>query len=119
PADESGESAARVLLIAQTLQMLDAIFDCLYVAEHHRRARLQSELMRDLHHFEPFGGVAFQRRNSFSDTIDQNLSSPARDRAQARLFESPDHVAYRHLKRFRKMLELRGTEAVNVYVRIF
>ena len=35
-----------ILLIAQALQMFDPIFDRLDMAEHHRRARFQAELVR-------------------------------------------------------------------------
>ena len=39
PADECGKPTARVLLVAQPLQVLDAIFDRFDVAKHHRRTR--------------------------------------------------------------------------------
>ena len=119
PANESGESAALVLLIAQALQMFDAVFDRLDMTEHHRRARFQSELVRYLHHFQPTITVDLERRNSLAHAIDQDFTTAARDRAQARLFELPDHFAQRHPKRFREMLEFRWTESVDVNVRIF
>jgi hypothetical protein len=118
PANESGESAARVLLIAQALQVLDAIFDCLHVTEHHRRARFQSELMRDLHHFQPLVAVDLERRNFLSNAVHQDFTATARDRSEPCALELRDHFSQRHPESFGEMLELRRTESVNVDVRI-
>ena len=57
PADERGESAAAVLLVANALQMLDPVSDSLDVAEHHGGARFQPELVRNLHHLQPLVAV--------------------------------------------------------------
>src|SRR5438552_15610490 len=57
PANERGESPAAVLLITNSPQMFDSLFNCLHMAEHHRGARFQSELVRDLHHLEPLVAV--------------------------------------------------------------
>ena len=48
-----------ILLIAEPLQMFDPLLDALDVAEHHRRARFQSQLVRCLHDFEPLRGITF------------------------------------------------------------
>ncbi len=77
PADERGEAAAPVLLLANALQMLDAILNRLHVTEHHRRARVQSQLVRHLHHFQPLIGVNLQRRNFLAHPIDQDFPAPA------------------------------------------
>ena len=61
PADERGETFRFVLLRAQPLQMLDAVFNRLDVAEHHRRARIQTEPVRHVHHFQPVAAHGFQR----------------------------------------------------------
>ncbi len=73
--------------------MLDPIFDRLHVAEHHGRARFQTELVRRLHHFEPGVGIAFERRDSFPHPIDQDFAAAARDRPQPGLFELRNHFA--------------------------
>src|SRR5678816_1092818 len=88
PADERGKPAARVLLVAQPLQVLDAILDRFDVAKHHRRARLQAELVRHLHHLEPLIALAFERRDSLPDGIDQNLAAAARDRTKPRFLKT-------------------------------
>ena len=82
PADERGEAAGGVLLIAQALQMFDAIVERLDVAEHHRRARIQAELVRDRHDFEPLVALALQRRDLVAHAIDENLAATAGDRCR-------------------------------------
>ena len=99
--------------------MLDPVFDCLDMAEHHRRARVQPEFVRDLHHFQPCVGLAFQRRDSLAHAVDQNLATAAGNRSQPGFLELRDHFAQRHAEDFGEMLELRRTESVNVDVRIF
>src|SRR6266481_1854309 len=74
-ANECREPAAPALLFANPSQMLDSIFNRLHMPEHHRRARFQSELMRDLHHLQPFVAVDFQRRNFLPHAIHQNFTA--------------------------------------------
>src|SRR5205085_11940854 len=119
PANKSGEPATSVLLISNSLQMFDPLLHRLDMAEHHRRARFQSQLVRDLHHFEPLLAVNFQRRNFFPDAIDQNFATTAVNRSQPRLLKSENHFPQRHPESFREMLKLRRTEPVNVDLRIF
>ena len=59
PANERREAGALILLRPNALQMLDSIFNRLDMAEHHRRARFQPELVRHLHYLEPFIAVDF------------------------------------------------------------
>src|SRR4029434_2340173 len=118
PTDERGEPAAAVLLVANALQMLYPILDCLDVAEHHGGARFQSELVRNLHHLQPLIAVDLQWRNFLSHPVDQNFTAAARDRAKAGGFKLRNHVPERHPERFGKMLKLRRTESVNIDVRI-
>ena len=99
--------------------MFDPVPDRFHVTEHHRRARLQSQLMRDLHHFQPRVRIAFQRRDPVADAIDQNFAAAAGDRAEAGLLELRDHLAQRHAEQIREVLQLRRAEPVNVDVRIF
>ena len=87
PRNESGEAAAAVLLIADALQMFDAIFNRFDVTEHHRRARFQTEFMRDLHDFEPFVAVDLERRDFFAHAIDQDLAAAAGDRSESGVLE--------------------------------
>ena len=63
--------------------MFDPIFNRLHVSKHHRRARFQSELMRDLHHFQPAVTVDLERRNSFPHAIDQNFPAATRNRTES------------------------------------
>jgi len=60
-ANKCRKPAAPVLLFANASQMLDSIFDRLHMPEHHGRARFQSQLVRDLHHLQPFVAIDFQR----------------------------------------------------------
>ncbi len=71
-----------VLLPANALQMFDAILNRLHVTEHHGRARVQSQLVRHLHYFQPLIGVNFQRRNFLAHPIDQNFPAPAGNRSE-------------------------------------
>src|SRR5436309_640526 len=119
PADKSSESPAAILLITDTLQMLDPFFNRLDMTEHHRRARSQPELVRDLHHFQPLIAVNFQRRNLLAHAINQNFAAAARNGAQPRVFELGDHFTQRHPESFRKVLEFRRTESVDIDVGIF
>src|SRR5437773_9963948 len=75
PADEGGESAAAVLLFTNALQMLDPVFNRLHMTEHHCGARSQSELVRDLHHFQPLIAVNFYRRNLLAHAINQHFTA--------------------------------------------
>src|SRR6266508_5754386 len=119
PADERSEPAAAVLLVANAPQMLDPILDCLDVAEHHGGARLQSELVRNLHYLQPLVAVDLQRRNFLPHPVNQYLATATRDRAESCFFEFGDRFAQRHPKRLREMLKLRRAESVNIDVRIF
>src|SRR5260370_5107322 len=118
PADEGGESAAAVLLFTNGLQMLDPVYTRLDMTEHHCGARSQSELVCELHHFQPLVAVNFQRRNPFAHAINQNFAAAARNRTQPRILEFRDHLAQRHAESFREMLEFRRTKSVDVNVRI-
>src|SRR3954451_11954938 len=87
PANESGKSAGAILLISNPLQMFNPVRHRFDMTKHHGCTRFQTELMRDFHNLKPLVGIAFQRRNSFSNSIDQNLAAAARDRAKASPFE--------------------------------
>src|SRR5205809_6607126 len=119
PADKGGESAAAILLITDALQMLDPVFNRLDMTEHHRRARSQPELVRDLHHFQPLIAVNFQRRNLLAHAINQNFAAATWNGAQPRVFESGDHFTHGHPESFRNVLELRRTQSVESDVRLF
>ncbi len=75
--------------------------------------------MRHLHHLEPLVALAFERRDSLPDGIDQNLAAAAGDRTKPRFLKTRDHFVQRHLERLRKMLELRRAETVDVDLGIF
>src|SRR2546423_3332649 len=96
PADKRGESAASVLLFAQTAQMLDPVLDSFHMAEHHRRARFQSELMRDLHYFQPRIRIAFQRRDPIANAVYQNFSAAAGNGTEPGFLEPRNQIAQRH-----------------------
>src|SRR5262245_24511383 len=119
PANERSKPAAGVLLVAQPLQVLDAILDRFDVAKHHRRTRFQSELVRHLHDLEPLVALAFERRDSLPDGIDQNLAAAARNRTKPSFLETRDYFVERHLEGLRKMLELRRAETVDIDMGIF
>src|SRR5262249_31871299 len=119
PANKSRKPAACCLLIAQTLQVFDPVLDRFHVAEHHRCTRFQSELMRNLHHLEPFIAIALKRRNSLPHPIDQNLATPTGDRAEPGLLECRNDFAKRHPEYLGEMLKLRRTKSMNINMRIF
>src|SRR5919106_449330 len=119
PADERGEPAAAILLFANALQMLDALLDCLDVAEHHRGTRFQSELVRNLHHFQPLVAVDLQWRNFLAYPIHKNFAATTRNRSESGIFEFGDHFTQWHPESFREVLEFRRAESVNVDVWIF
>ena len=75
--------------------------------------------MRHLHHLEPLVALAFERRDSLPDGIDQNLAAAAGNRTEPRFLKTRDHFVQRHLERLGKMLELRRAEAVDVDMGIF
>src|SRR5207244_2590029 len=66
PADERGESAAPVLLIPNSLQVLDPFLYRFYMSKHHRTDRLQYEFVCDLHDLQSLSDVDFYRRFHFS-----------------------------------------------------
>jgi len=66
-----------VLLIADSLQMLDPFFDRFDVTEHHRGARFQTELNARPASLQPLVAVNFQRRNFLAHAIDQNFAAAA------------------------------------------
>src|SRR4051812_27152602 len=118
PANEGRESTALVLLVPQPPEMLDPVLDRFDMAEHHRGARFQTELVRRLHHFKPRVGIAFQRGDPVADPVDQNLPATPWKRAEACLFELCDYLPQRHPEKSDKMLELRWTETMDINVRI-
>src|ERR1044072_2472794 len=75
PADERCKSTAAVLLIANTLQMFEPLFNGFHVSKHHRRARFQSELVGYLHYLQPLIAVNFQWRNFLPHPIHENFSA--------------------------------------------
>ena len=89
----------------EPLQMFDPILDRLDVTEHHRRARLQAQFVRDLHHFEPLVALAFERRDSVAHAIHQNLAAAAGDRAEPGFLELRDHFPQWHPEHFGKVIE--------------
>src|SRR5438445_2184465 len=93
PANERSKTAAAILLITNSLQMLDAIFDRLHVTEHHRGARFQSELMRHLHHLQPFVAVDFQRRNPLPYPVHEDFATATRDGAEPGRLKFRDHFS--------------------------
>src|SRR5882724_9130447 len=119
PANERSEATTAILLSPNPLQMLDSIFDRLHVTEHHRGAGFQSELMRHLHHLQPFVAVYFQRRNPLPYAVHENFAPATRDRAEPGILKLRNHFSQRHPECLREMLKLRRTEPVNIDVRIF
>src|SRR4029078_2635964 len=79
PANERSEPTAAILLIANPLQMFDAIFEGFDVAKNHGSARFQSELMCDLHYLEPLVTVDFQRRDPLAYPVDKDFAATAWD----------------------------------------
>src|ERR1700730_10027643 len=119
PANECGKTAGSILLVSDPLQMFDPVGHRFDMTKHHGRARFQTELLCDFHNLEPFVGVAFQRRNPFSNSIDQNLAAATGDRAKAGLLEQSNHIAQRHAECFSEMLKLGWTESVHINMGIF
>ena len=119
PADECGEAASFVLLNAQAIQMLDAIFERFDVAEHHRAARIQPQLVRDVHDLQPRVGFAFQRSDAVAHRVHEDFAAAAGDAAESGVLEFRDDLAQRHLEYFGKMLKLWRAETVDIDVRIF
>src|SRR6267143_714879 len=75
--------------------------------------------MRDLHHLEPLIAVDFERRDFLPYSIDQDFAATTGNRAESSFFKSRYHFAQGHPENIAEMLELRGTESVDVNMRIF
>ena len=57
--------------------MLDAVFNRLNVAEHHRGTRIQSEPVRDVHDFEPVVAHGFEWRDALAHAVHENFPAAA------------------------------------------
>src|SRR5438477_9200211 len=119
PANESGKAATAVLLLANSLQMFHPLGDGFDVTEHHRRARFQSQFVRDLPYLQPFVTLDFEWRNSLAHPVNQNFATTTGDGAEAGFLEFREHFPQWHSKNFREVLELRRTEPMNIDLRIF
>src|SRR6266404_979682 len=116
PADVRGETVRAILQLAQTQQVLDAVFDGLHVPEHHRRRGVQPEAMGNLHHAQPLVAHALQRSNALAHAVDEDFTAAAGDGSQTSLLKAANHFFYRHLEHVREMVELRWRKTVDVYL---
>ena len=99
--------------------MLNAVFNRLDVAEHHRRAGIQSQPVRHVHHFQPVVAHRFERRNALAHAVHQNFPAAAGNRAETGGLEIADDFLQRLVEHFAEMDELAGAETVNVDLRKF
>jgi hypothetical protein len=58
--------------------VLDPVFNRLDMTEHHCGARSQSELVCELHHFQPLSPLIF-RGEIFAHAINQDFTAAARN----------------------------------------
>jgi hypothetical protein len=63
--------------------------------------------------------ITLEGRNPVSHVINQDFSSPTRDRPKAGLLEPQDNLTQWQPEYFSKVIKLRRTECVNVDLRIF
>src|SRR5713226_3289634 len=80
---ETLKTARFVLLLAQTHQMIYAVFDRFDVAIKHRRVCFQTRRMDLAGEFQPATRVALVRANHRARWLAKNLSAAARTRIQA------------------------------------
>ena len=97
--------------------MLDAILNRLDVAEHHRRAGIQTQPMRHIHDFEPVVAHRLERRNFLAHAVHENFPAAAGNRAQPGLHEIADDFLQRLVEHFAEMDELARAEPVDVDLR--
>jgi len=116
PRDERGKPFRFVLLRAQSFQMLDAVFNGLDVAEHHRRAGRESETMRHVHDFEPVVAHRLERRDALTHAIHQDFAAAAGNRTESGRLEIADDGFQRFVEHFAEMHEFARTETVDVEI---
>src|SRR5260370_16489599 len=105
--------------VKKLFEGFDPILHGLIVPEPHRRATVQADLMRGSHDVQPLLSITLERRNPVSHLINQDFSSPTRDRSKSGLFEPQDNFTQWQPEYFCKMIKLRRTECVDVDLRIF
>src|SRR6476646_9241347 len=97
--------------------MFDPLSERFNVAEHHRHAADAAELMPDSHHIEPVVGEHLAARHFFADAIDENFGAAAGDAAESGRFESFQHCADWKFVDFRKSMQLRRAEGMQIDLR--
>ncbi len=99
--------------------MLDAVFNRLDVAKHHRGAGIQSEPVRHVHDFQPVAAHRLERRNVLAHAVHENFPAAAGNRTEAGRFEIGNDFFQRLVEHLAEMDELAGAETVDVDLRKF
>src|ERR1051325_6380874 len=98
--------------------MLKPILDLFNVTKHHGRARIQTQLVGDLHYLQPLAGVALERRNALPNTIHQDFTAPAWNRSEPGFLEFHDYLTQGHSENTSEMLEFGGAKSMDIDVGI-
>src|SRR5262252_11170356 len=94
--------------------MIHALLDGLAAAEHHRRRRTHSELVRSAMDVDPLLGAALQTRDAMTHCIIENLRAAAGDGIETRVAQSRDRIAQAQSADFSDIRHLRRRKAVQV-----
>src|SRR5581483_7794013 len=114
PGEKRAEAAGLVLQLADPAHVLDALFDRLHVAVHHRRRRRDAETVRLAHDAEPFARLRLLRRDDLAHAVDEDLRAPARNRIEPGVAQARERLGNRQLRAARDVLHLRRRERVEM-----
>src|SRR5512132_1830664 len=90
------QSPRVILHVPQRRHVLDALADELDVPDEHRRAGVQTLLVRYAHHAEPVVAGALAQAYLAPHARGEDLAAAAGDRVEARGVEAADDVTYVH-----------------------
>jgi len=118
PTDERREAAGPILELAQSFQMLDALGQCLDMAEHHRASGLAAQLVPGPMYLEPLVGEDFIFGDRLADAIYEDLGAASGQTTHAGVLEPLQYRAQRQPIELVEMPDFGSTEGMQVDARI-
>ena len=112
--DELGEAAGLGLEVAECEEMARPGQRGLDMAEHDRRGRAETDLVRGAHHLEPRRGTDLVRADDGADLVVEDLGRGAGQRAEPRLLQHEEEIPEVDAERRRALRHLERREGVDM-----
>ena len=114
--DEREEPAGRILLLAQSQHVVDALFVGLDVTVEQRAMRRDPHLVRGVVNVEPVLGRLLAGRDQLAHARREDLGAAARERTEARVLQDVQHLFVRAALELRHVMDLGGRIELQVHV---